>query len=187
MKEADKDVQVLKVIDNDSIESLGYGKDFEMIVQKHYGLMPTEKFEKQYCLLHNLLVLSGKKLLVRFALRQKSHLGIVKTFGKHLVLAQLIYPQYFRKLEEYKEIEIKKEETQLGMKLLNQIGDDKLKITDVTDDYTDTIMKYIQGDIPLPQERKVEKTEDMLALLNASLGEGKSVKQDTTLENPKAK
>ena len=167
LKNSEKSIELIGVVTDEQIEKEGYGKEFSMITKKNYGLLPKESFEKQYCFLHSLLNLSGKKLLVKFSIRQKSHLGLVKTFGKHLFISELIYPEYYNKMPDYNNIEMNKEELKLGLQLLNQFT--SKNVVEVKDTYAEKVGQYISGDLKIPVEKKVEKTSDMLQLLNASL------------------
>jgi len=171
LKQADSEMKVLKVMDSESLKESKYGFELSLITEKHYGLMGKEGFDKQYWLLHSILNLSGSKLLVSYVMRNKAHLGLVKPFGKSLVLAQLIYPEYFRGLPELKEVAIKKEESQLGIQLLESIKkSNNTEIEAIKDVYAEQVMGYLSGEIAIPTgRRKEEKGGDMLALLNASL------------------
>lgn len=175
LKDVDKKIEVLDVVSSEELEELGFGVDLSLITEKHYGILPKESFEKQYCLLQNLLNLSGKKLLVRYALRTKSHLGLMKVFGKHLYLAQLVYPEYSRKLPDYDMKELNKQELKLGVQLLEKLEKDK-PITEYKDQYKEKVQNYITGDLKIEKKQAKQKTQDMVELLNASLQE--EVKKD---------
>ena len=144
-----------------------------------YYLEPAKGGDKAYVLLHSALEQSGKLALVKFVLRQREHLGVIKPVGNALVLNQMRFPTDLREATELrfpKASLVKPEEVKVALKLISQ--ETKHFIAeDYHDTYTDELEDMIEaktkGKKPKPHASKPRDTnsKDLMAALKASLNE----------------
>ena len=144
-----------------------------------YYLEPTKGGAKAYALLREALESSDKLALVRFVMREREHLGVIKPVGKALVLAQMRFPSDLREstaLDLPDNHEVTKDEVKVAIKLISQetkpfIPEDH-KDT-FTDELEDLIQAKAKGKKPSHHGKKHPDTEakDLMAALKASIKE----------------
>lgn len=144
-----------------------------------YYLEPVKGGDKAYALLHAALEQSGKLALVRFVLRQREHLGIIKPVGQALVLNQMRFPTDLREATDLtfpKADIINKDEIKVALKLISQETSHFIP-EDYHDTYTDELEEMIEakakGKKTKTHHRKETDTssKDLMATLKASLKE----------------
>jgi DNA end-binding protein Ku len=144
-----------------------------------YYLEPVKGGDKAYALLHAALEESGKLALVRFVLRQREHLGVIKPVGKALVLNQMRFPTDLREATDLtfpKSDIINKDEIKVALKLISQETSHFIP-EDYHDTYTDELENMIEAKAKGKKTRKVSKkitdtsSKDLMAALKASLQE----------------
>jgi DNA end-binding protein Ku len=144
-----------------------------------YYLEPVKGGDKAYALLHAALEESGKLALVRFVLRQREHLGVIKPVGKALVLNQMRFPTDLREATDLtfpKSDITNKDEIKVALKLISQETGHFIP-EDYHDTYTDELEDMIEAKAKGKKTRKVSKkttdtsSKDLMAALKASLQE----------------
>jgi DNA end-binding protein Ku len=144
-----------------------------------YYLESVKGGDKAYALLHAALEESGKLALVRFVLRQREHLGVIKPVGKALVLNQMRFPTDLREATDLtfpKSDIINKDEIKVALKLISQETSHFIP-EDYHDTYTDELENMIEAKAKGKKTRKVSKkitdtsSKDLMAALKASLQE----------------
>lgn len=174
-KEKTGTIQVLHFASSSEIDSIYF--------EKPYFLEPGKGAGKAYSLLVEALAASDKVAVVKFVIRNKEHLGVLKPHNRCLVLDQLRFQSEIRDMEELKlpKGEVDKKEIDMALKLIKQLTakfDPKKYHDDFTEELKEVIDKKIKG-IPLTKKKsspKVSKVHDITSLLKASLEE---------LEHPK--
>lgn len=144
-----------------------------------YYLEPVKGGDKAYALLHAALDESGKLALVRFVLRQREHLGVIKPVGKALVLNQMRFPTDLREATDLtfpKSDIISKDEIKVALKLISQETSHFIP-EDYHDTYTDELEDMIEAKAKGKKTRKASKkvadtsSKDLMAALKASIQE----------------
>ncbi|HSW91290.1 MAG TPA: Ku protein [Candidatus Saccharimonadales bacterium] len=144
-----------------------------------YYLEPVKGGDKAYALLHAALDESGKLALVRFVLRQREHLGVIKPVGKALVLNQMRFPTDLREATDLtfpKPDVISKDEIKVALKLISQETSHFIP-EDYHDTYTDELEDMIEAKAKGKKTHKVSKkvtdtsSKDLMAALKASIQE----------------
>lgn len=144
-----------------------------------YYLEPTKGGTKAYALLHSALELSNKLAFVRFVMREREHLGVIKPVGRALVLTQMRFPTDLREatgLTLPSGHEATKDEVKVALKLIAQetkpfIPED-YKDT-FTEELEDLIEAKVKGKKPKKHTSKQPDTDakDLMEALKASLKE----------------
>lgn len=144
-----------------------------------YCLEPAKGGSKAYALLREALETTNKLAFVRFVMREREHLGVIKPVGKALVLTQMRFPTDLREstpLTLPDDHEVTKDEVKVAMKLISQetrpfIAED-YKDT-FTDELEDLITAKIKGKKPTKHAKKQPDTDvkDLMAALKASIKE----------------
>jgi DNA end-binding protein Ku len=142
-----------------------------------YYLEPVKGGEKAYALLRGALEQSGKLALAKFVIRQREHLGVIKTVGKALVLNQMRFPTDLREATDLKfppESKVTSDEVKVALKFVSQETKHFIP-EDYHDSYTDELEDLIEaktkGKKPKPHAKKAADTSsgDLMATLKASL------------------
>ncbi len=175
------DKEILKNIEDlntENIEILGY-KKIEDIDSRgfdsQYYLVPDGKYTKTFTLFRETLEKSGRCALVKYTVRNKTHLGIIKPFKNVLNLINLYYPDEIVQVPELKEEKLSKDEIDLGLKLIESLADKKIDENELVDEFREKVETLIEDTLagkPIKIE-KIEtvatKTEDLKSLLEKSL------------------
>lgn len=88
-----------------------------------YYLEPTKGSTKAYALLREALDASNKLAFVRFVMREREHLGVIKPVGRALVLTQMRFPTDLREASSLTlpdDKETTKDEIKVALKLISQ-------------------------------------------------------------------
>lgn len=145
--------------------------------EKPYYLEPTKDAHKAYALLRTALERSGKVALVKYVLREREYLAVLKPIGKAIVLNQMRFPSDLR------------EATQLDFPAGEKLNDKELQIAlqliqqqthhfapeDWHDTYTETLEEIIKQKAkgkkvtPKGKAPKETKARDLMEALKASL------------------
>lgn len=150
--------------------------------EKPYYLEPEEGAEKAYALLREALERTGKLALVKYVLRQREYLGVLKPVGHALVLNQMRFPSDLRNAADLKfpsEKIVDEKELAIALTLI-QHQTKHFMPEDFHDTYTETLEKIIsqkaKGHTPKATGRAPRKTtsKDLMSALKASLDESKT-------------
>lgn len=179
----DSDFEAAEIKTGRSIDVVNFVKLEEVdaiYYQKAYYLAPTEMSIRAYDLLVRALEDEGKAAVVRFVLRNKQHLGLVRPFKGALMLETMFYADEVLEpsqiIAEHK-VKMEPEELELAKMLINRIAagfePEKYK-----DEYRENLVRIIKEKI---KGRKVEvppavvkkPVVDIMAALKESLEKAK--------------
>lgn len=188
----DEDFAALPESENDEIEVVQFVPADQIdpiMLEKSYYLAPEGKTPKSYLLLRQTLEESELTAVVRFALRQKTRLGVLRVVGKVIVLQGLMWADEVRELDfdgQFKGVKSRAKISDKEMKLSAQLVDSyasDFTPEEFEDDYQIELRKLIdakfeQGDTIDTEATFGEKPEeaddddnvvDLMAALKASL------------------
>jgi DNA end-binding protein Ku len=144
-----------------------------------YYLGPEKGGAKAYRLLSEAMKRAGKAALARYAARGKQYLVLIRPKEGRLVMQQLLYGDEVRSFEEIPvdESEVKEQEVQLALALVEQIASDGFH----PDRYEDAVKKRtleaierkaqgeaIQVSAPEPQAQVIDLMDALKASLDAA-------------------
>jgi DNA end-binding protein Ku len=167
------EIDVVEFVPADQIDPL--------LFDKSYYLEPETKAAKPYALLREALAETDRMAVVRFALRQRESLALLRVRDKTIVLQTMLWPDEVREpdfdiLEQ--DIELRPQERQMAASLIESMGAD-FDPTEFHDEYRDAVVELIEskkehGDTkPAPVEQKREdegdSMTDLLSALQASV------------------
>ncbi|MDB5160888.1 MAG: hypothetical protein JWO96_268 [Candidatus Saccharibacteria bacterium] len=164
-----KTLQIKQFADEDELDSRYY--------EKPYYLEPAKGAERAYALLREALEKSGKVALVKYAMRARDNMGVIKPQGRALVLNQMRFPSDLRDtggLNLPDKNLASKEELDMALALANQQTKPFIP-EDWHDEYTEELEKIIaekaKGHKPKARGKEPENTkvEDLMSTLKASL------------------
>lgn len=145
--------------------------------EKPYWLEPDKKANKAYAMLRKALEESNKSALVKFVMRGREHLGVIRPVGRALVLNQM---RFAHDLKDAADLNLPsgKEVSDAELKMAMQLIKAQTE-TFVPEDFHDTYTEKLEGIIkqkakgrkPKTQGKapKETKTKDLMAALKASL------------------
>lgn len=145
--EKSREIEVLQFVPADQLDPL--------ILEKSYYLQPDSKSPKAYELLRRTLGETDKLAVVRFALRQKTRLGVLRVRDKVMVLQAVMWADELRDASfaaPEKTARISKQELAMSATLVEQYSGD-FTPEDFSDDYQDQLKTLI--------EAKIEQGEDL--------------------------
>ncbi|SDG52387.1 Ku protein [Pseudonocardia oroxyli] len=152
-----------------------------MLFDKAYYLEPETKAAKPYALLREALAETDRMAVVRFALRQRESLALLRVRDKVIVLQTMLWPDEVREpafdiLDQ--DVDLKPQELKMASSLVESMGAD-FDSADFHDEYRDAVLELIEskkehGDArPAPVEAKKEdegdSMTDLLSALQASV------------------
>ncbi len=152
-----------------------------MLFDKSYYLEPEAKAAKPYALLREALVQTDRMAVVRFALRQRESIALLRVRGKVIVLQTMLWPDEVREPEFdilESEVELRPQEMTMAASLVESLGAD-FDPSGFHDDYRDAVVEMIErkrttGESrPAPVEQKSsddgDSMTDLLSALQASV------------------
>lgn len=156
--------------------------------ERPYYLEPGKGADKPYALLRETLRSSKKAAIVKFVIRNKEHLGILKEYKNLIVLDQMRFAEEMRNTEELhlpsKDL-INKKEMDMSLKLVDQLTE-KFNPDEYRDEYTELLKEAIEAKVKshgklVPSKKtpikKSTKIHDITALLEASLKANKPTRK----------
>lgn len=148
------------------------------LYDKPFFLEPTELGRKPYALFRQALVVSRKVGIVKFVLRTRDRLGILKAEDDVIMLYQLRYANEIRdkaKLNLPEREHLSQKEVELAVKLIDQLSG-HFDSSQFKDNYKTILKKIIDAKIRGREIQRAEKEEliptevpDLLAKLKESL------------------
>lgn len=163
-----KNIEILKFVELREIDPI--------YLEKSYYLQPAEGAERAYALLRTVMKKTGRVGIVRFILREKQHIGILRIFHNTLTVQSLFYadevvqPNFLNIPEK---IHLNEKEIELAEELLRHyIGN--FNINDYRDEYREELMKIIKSkiagkEIKIAPKKEVEKVVNLMDALKKSL------------------
>jgi DNA end-binding protein Ku len=147
--------------------------------EKSYYLGPDKGGARPYRLLAEAMKESGRAALARYAARGKDYLVLLRPFEGGLIMQQLRYPEELRAFSEVPlgEAELKKQERQLALQLVEQISSESFHPENYKDEVKARVRELIERKVAgeeivaAPEEAPKAKVIDLMAALKASLGE----------------
>jgi DNA end-binding protein Ku len=161
-----------------------------IFVQKSYYVAPDSKTpDKAYLLLLNILKNTDKIAIGKVVLREREQLVALRAFQRGIIMHVLHYLEEIRPMDEIKEIsasatnkiKLEEQELALGKILVEQLGSERLDISNYGDAYTRELEKLIeaksQGKLhTVKEEEPKESTKDLLEALKASVSKSSGAK-----------
>jgi len=157
-----------------------------MLFEKSYYLEPEAKAAKPYALLREALVQTDRMAVVRFALRQRESIALLRVRGKAIVLQTMLWPDEVREPEFDildAEVELRPQELTMAASLVESLGAD-FDPSQFHDEYRGAVEQMIErkrttGETrPAPVEKKSsddgDSMTDLLSALQASVDAARS-------------
>ena len=163
----DEDFDSLPEADNDEIEVVQFVPADQidpLMLEKSYYLAPEGKTPKSYLLLRQTLQDSDLIAVVRFALRQKTRLGVLRVVNKVIVLQGLMWADEVRELDFAGEFK--------GTKSRARIGEKELKLSK-------QLVESYASDFT-PEEFEDDYQAELRKLIDAKFEEGDTLDTDAT-------
>lgn len=194
---SDDDFKSARAGHSDTIEIINFSNEKEIdtiYFEKPYFLEPGKGANKGYTLLREALHQSKKVGIVKFSLKDREHLGIIKPFLNGIILDQLRFADQIKEISELKlpdQEMITKKEVEMALKLIAQLTEEfDPKI--FHDNYMKELKEIIERkthEQPLKSKRKSTQTKspkvhDIISLLKASLKEDKASKSSKKNTKP---
>jgi DNA end-binding protein Ku len=152
-----------------------------MLFEKSYYLEPEVKAAKPYALLREALVQTDRMAVVRFALRQRESIALLRVRGKVIVLQTMLWPDEVREPEFDildAQVELRPQELTMAASLVESLGAD-FDPGQFHDEYRDAVEEMIERKRTTGETRPapLEKTQpsdgdsmtDLLSALQASV------------------
>ena len=163
----DEDFDSLPEADNDEIEVVQFVPADQidpLMLEKSYYLAPEGKTPKSYLLLRQTLLDSELIAVVRFALRQKTRLGVLRVVNKVIVLQGLMWADEVRELDFDDEFK--------GTKSRAKIGEKELKLSK-------QLVESYASDFT-PEEFEDNYQAELRKLIDAKFEEGETLDTEAT-------
>lgn len=134
---------------------------------------------KSYALLYRVLTESHRVAVVRFALRQRTRLGVLRVIGDVLAIQVLVWHDEIRPTDKlpgaWRTVELSPQEIKVAHMLLDSMSEDQFEPAQYRDEYADRLSELIQAkadggqfDVSAPADQ-VDDVSDLLARLEQSI------------------
>ncbi|WGW12826.1 Ku protein [Saxibacter everestensis] len=172
--EKSHEIEVMAFVPTEQIDPVYFNKS--------YYLEPDSKSPKAYVLLRRTLEQTDRTAVVKFALRQRTHLAALRVKGDVLVIQTLLWGDELRKAEFASldgDVRIQKKELEMSSSLVENFSSD-FDPDEYTDEYQeqlqDLVKKKLKGAKPAEEEAPADEGEDaevldLMAALEASVKE----------------
>lgn len=170
---AGHEIDVIEFVPADQIDP--------MLFEKSYYLEPEAKAAKPYALLRDALVQTDRMAVVRFALRQRESIAVLRVRSKAIVLQTMLWPDEVREPDFDildADVELRPQEQTMAASLVESLGAD-FDPSQFQDDYRDAVEAMIErkrttGETrPAPVAAKTDdgsdSMTDLLSALQASV------------------
>ncbi|WP_407646643.1 non-homologous end joining protein Ku [Glutamicibacter uratoxydans] len=150
--EKSREIEVLQFVPAEQIDPL--------MLEKSYYLQPDSKSPKAYELLRRTLEQTEKVAVVRFALRQKTRLGVLRVRSKTMVVQAVMWADELRDAAfaaPEKTARISKQELAMSAALVEQYSSD-FTPEDFDDDYQKQLRQLIEAKIEQGDDIDTEAT-----------------------------
>jgi DNA end-binding protein Ku len=156
--------------------------------ERPYYLEPGKGADKAYALLRETLKMSQKAAIVKFVIKNKEHLGVLKEYHNVIVLDQMRFAEEMRNTDDLKVPSsnlITKKEMDMSLKLVEQLTE-TFNPEQYRDEYTEKLKETIKAKVKSQEKpskkkmpvKKSSKIHDITALLEASLKAHKPAKHE---------
>lgn len=170
---AGHEIDVIEFVPADQIDP--------MLFEKSYYLEPEAKAAKPYALLRDALVQTDRVAVVRFALRQRESIAVLRVRGKAIVLQTMLWPDEVREPDFDildADVELRPQEQTMAASLVESLGAD-FDPSQFQDDYRDAVEAMIERKRTTGETRQAPVAEkgdsgsdsmtDLLSALQASV------------------
>jgi DNA end-binding protein Ku len=175
-----EELEALEEVSSHTIEIVEFVPASEVdpvYYDKPYYLGPDRGGAKAYRLLAEAMRRSGKAALARYAARGKGYLVLVRPQGERLVMQQLLYADEVRPFPnmELERAEVKEQEVQLALKLVEQTAADSFHPESYHDEVRGRTLALIEQKVQgqeirlAPAEEPRAQVIDLVDALKASL------------------
>ena len=153
------EIDVVEFVPADQIDPL--------LFDKAYYLEPETKAAKPYALLREALAETERMAVVRFALRQRESLALLRVRDKTIVLQTMLWPDEIREpafdiLDQ--DVDLKPQELKMASSLVESMGAD-FDPSSFHDEYRDAVVELIES----KKEDEGDSMTDLLSALQASV------------------
>ena len=163
-------------------------------VEKVNFLGPDKGAARSYQLLAEAMRKTGKSALAKWAARGKSYLVLIHPLDEGLIMIQLRHQEELRSFQdvEVPEAEIKQDELDLAIQLVEQVSSDDFEPDKYQDEVRhhmlEVIDRKVNGEeiVAVPEEQEENKIIDIMEALKASL-RNKDGKTNTPKRAPRKK
>ena len=175
---AGHEIDVIEFVPADQIDP--------MLFEKTYYLEPEAKAAKPYALLREALVQTDRMAVVRFALRQRESIAVLRVRDKVIVLQTMLWPDEIREpdfdiLEA--DVELRPQEQTMAASLVESLGAD-FDPSQFHDEYRDAVEEMIERKRTTGETRPTpvatapadesDSMTDLLSALQASVDAARS-------------
>lgn len=163
-----------------SIEEFIKKDEIDIIyLDRPYFVGPISGAERAYHLFKNTLEISGKAAIGKFVMREKEYICSITNYKKGILLNLLNYDKQVRSIDNVpnidSEVELNEKESELALQLIEKLTNKSFDISKYKETFTENLMdaikKKMKGEGITIKEEKVEKTEDLIEALKASVNE----------------
>jgi len=180
LKAEKSNIDIVYFLPSDKIPFLFYEKVYNLIPQEE---TPT----KAYNLLKELLRITNLVAIGKFTMRNKEHNIIIRYWLDRLFLCFMFYPNEINLSDIPKKDEIKREELEMGKKLIESLMRKSIQTLDrnfFKDRVYERVKNYIERGIVIPAEKHdVEKAKDLMETLKASVENSSKKKKKVKVSN----
>ncbi len=170
---AGHEIDVIEFVPADQIDP--------MLFEKSYYLEPEAKAAKPYALLREALVQTDRMAVVRFALRQRESIAVLRVRDKVIVLQTMLWPDEVREPDFDildAEVQLRPQEQTMAASLVESLGAD-FDPSQFHDDYRDAVEEMIErkrttgetrpAPVPAAASDEGDSMTDLLSALQASV------------------
>lgn len=161
-------------------------KDVERIyIDRVYYMGPDKGAARSYHLLRAALVKTGRAALARYAARGKNHLVLIRPLGDALVMEQLKHADELRNIDEVPidVCDVNDAELNLAIQIIEQRVNEAFEPAKYKDEVKAKMLALIQQKVDgqeiavAPEEKHEAKIIDLMAALQASVGDRKPARR----------
>jgi len=170
---AGHEIDVIEFVPSDQIDP--------MLFEKSYYLEPEAKAAKPYALLREALVQTDRMAVVRFALRQRESIAVLRVRDKVIVLQTMLWPDEIREPDFDildADVSLRPQEQTMAASLVESLGAD-FDPSQFHDDYRDAVEEMIERKRTTGESRpapvatapsdEADSMTDLLSALQASV------------------
>ena len=175
---AGHEIDVIEFVPSDQIDP--------MLFEKSYYLEPEAKAAKPYALLREALVQTDRMAVVRFALRQRENIAVLRVRDKVIVLQTMLWPDEIREPDFDildADVELRPQEQTMAASLVESLGAD-FDPSQFHDEYRDAVEEMIERKRTTGETRPApvatapadegDSMTDLLSALQASVDAARS-------------
>jgi DNA end-binding protein Ku len=183
---AGHEIDVIEFVPSDQIDP--------MLFEKSYYLEPEAKAAKPYALLREALVQTDRMAVVRFALRQRESIAVLRVRDKVIVLQTMLWPDEIREPDFDildADVELRPQEQTMAASLVESLGAD-WDPSQFHDEYRDAVEEMIDRKRTTGETRPApvatapadesDSMTDLLSALQASVDAARSKAGDKPAE-----